>query len=418
VAKLEIKHQRMIWLGTGIALALILPFHRWLVFGISVLWFLAVGWSLFRHLPFFNWHVSWALAGKFTEEVLKKHPIAHISLGLALASQPFAGIVWTVGLLLLARYGKSRWSSTIWPIFTGKSLPGASLQYWFRPGCLGDVIRLTDVWADYTRSGIKPPARILCNGSITEIIGLLIGDGNVEVWEGFEWLEEVRKGARIFDLRQATEIDNEHSHAHAFAHYLRLPQPQGYLVIPQEVRQRIELDPGRIWILVCYESSRSSRTLTSQATTSLIESLLSQYPNLGIFISGREKSQIVIQDDRVKDLSGRLALADLLFLMNTVDGIITTDNGSLHVGLALEKPIFAYFSTMPAWKVLPTQVRGLTCSEYKGPCAPCFTHGDLCPSTASNNFFACMETFPLDAVRVWLETTFTSRLAREMAERS
>jgi hypothetical protein len=418
VAKLKIKHQRIIWLGAGIALALILPLPRWLILGTAILWFLVIGWSVFRHLPFINWHVSLALAGKFSDQVLKKRPIAHLSLGLALASQPLAGAIWVIGLLLLTRYGKNQWNITIWPLFTGKSLPGAPVQYWYRPVCLGDVIRLTDVWADYTRLGMNPQAKILCRDSVSEVISLLIGSDNVEVWEDFEWLEGIRKGARIFDLRKAVEIDNDRSLACAFAHYLHLQKTQGYLVFPQEVRRKAELNAGKIWILVCYESSRESKTLAPQTMESLIESLLSQYPNLGICISAKEKNQIAIQHDRLKDLSGRLTLANLLSLMNTVDGIITTDNGSLHLGIALEKPIFAYFSTMPAWKILPTQVRNLTFSEYKGACAPCFTHGDICPATGRDEFFACMQTFPLDAARDWLETTFASKLTRAMVERS
>lgn len=409
--RLKKKYKRMIWLSVGIVLGLILPLPRWLVFGISVLWFLAVGWSRFRYLPFLNWHASWALAGKITEHLLKSCSISLVSLGLALSSWPLGGGAWIIGLLLLGRYGKDRCKSVIWPLCLGESLPGAPSQYWFRPSGLGDVIRLTDVWIEYTRSGSKPPVKIMCNASIIEIIGLLVGRDHVEVWEDFEWLGEVKKGARIIDLRQTTELDNRHSHAHTFAKCLHLLKPRDYLIISPEIRQRKELDTGKVWILLCGESSNGSRTLTPQAMLSLIESLLSYYPNLGILISGRKKNQVAMQHERLRDISGKLTLIDLLSFMNTADGIITTDNGSLHMGLALEKPLFVYFSTMPAWKVLPAQARNVTCSEYKDPCAPCFNHGELCPVTASDDF-PCMQTFPLEDVHAWMEATFALRLGR------
>lgn len=90
---------------------------------------------------------------------------------------------------------------------------------------------------------------------------------------------------------------------------------------------------------------------------------------------GEENISNEIQQKMKNDavnLSGRLDLNDLVYIINKMDVFITNDSGPMHIGAAIRTPLVAIFGPCDPTLVMPYTSKSLYRLIYKGlDCQPC-----------------------------------------------
>jgi len=107
--------------------------------------------------------------------------------------------------------------------------------------------------------------------------------------------------------------------------------------------------------------------------------------------------QQLVVDSGVVNLSGKLTLAELAYLMTISKRVITNDSAPLHLASALNAPLTAIFcSTIPSFGFGPAHEDAAVVEVTKSlPCRPCGLHGKKkCPL----GHFQCAENINISQI--------------------
>lgn len=81
---------------------------------------------------------------------------------------------------------------------------------------------------------------------------------------------------------------------------------------------------------------------------------------------------------------------DTLTMISLVDGVISPDSSTIHIGAAFDKPMVGLYGPFPS-KLRTFYYKNCSCFDVKIPCGPCFLHGvETCEYSSENKEPACM----------------------------
>lgn len=121
----------------------------------------------------------------------------------------------------------------------------------------------------------------------------------------------------------------------------------------------------------------------SEGETGLNEELISKIKN------GR----------KVLNLSGKLNIEDLFFIMKKFSLFVTNDTGPMHVAGAADIPIVALFGPNLPLRYAPRGKNVIVCYE-DAPCSPCIhAHRGIFPDCRRENKGECMKMISVDQVK-------------------
>lgn len=175
---------------------------------------------------------------------------------------------------------------------------------------------------------------------------------------------------------------------------------------PQPLSNKLQavVDPARFSLLLHPLSHGHGREWPLSHFTSL--SKLLDPERYQILVTGsaaeaeRLKDSELLQLPQVTSLCGQLSLAELLSLLNAVDGVVASGTGPLHMAAACGSRTLGLFPKKPGiglqrWRPVGAQAQGMTCLEA---CAGCSSSEDC----------ACMRLLQVQQVmaivRQWQQT--------------
>lgn len=99
-------------------------------------------------------------------------------------------------------------------------------------------------------------------------------------------------------------------------------------------------------IAFAYEATCSARTMDREFATTLCETIAASDPSIQIYVVGNSE-RIESDSNQINDLGTSLTLKQLLYLIDCMDAVISTDTGILHIAAAVKKPTVAIFGSIP-----------------------------------------------------------------------
>jgi len=294
-------------------------------------------------------------------------PDTHIGWAVEPLSEPLlAGHPWLDEVVLFMR-GRG---AAAWPAFVRRVRQGR----W-------------EVALDLGR-GIKSAAMVLASGA-TERLGFARADG--------------REGGWLLATRHLPEQGIERSKLDqflAFGDLLALPPaPVEFGLAPSrdEAVQAATLVAGlpRPLIAACVGSSCPSRRWFPERTAALLDELAAGRGAGAVLLGAAGDAPYAAEvvrraTGRVRDLTGRTSLRQLLAVLATADAAFGPDSGALHLAAALGVPVVSLWGATSARRSAPHGAERLVV-EGVAPCAPCFLR--TCPIGR-----VCMQTIEVPAV--------------------
>ena len=131
---------------------------------------------------------------------------------------------------------------------------------------------------------------------------------------------------------------------------------------------RIAINPG---------GERKSRRWNPEHYASVADHLIEKF-NASIFILGGSGEEKIAEEIRIKmrnkatDLSGKLTLNDLAYIIDIMDLLVTNDSGPMHIAAAVKTPVVAIFGPEDPKLFGPYTTPDLYRIVYKDvDCRPC-----------------------------------------------
>src|SRR5215217_1069 len=158
------------------------------------------------------------------------------------------------------------------------------------------------------------------------------------------------------------------------------------------------IDPGRFDLIIHPKSAGSAREWPITHFARLIESLPPERFN--IFVTGSEAEAESVRDTlpmqlpHVKDLMGKISLAELVSLIKAADGLLAASTGPLHIAAALGKHtlgVYAPFRSKHASRWGPI-----------GPRTRVFQLANKCTSCSDPGDCECMRRIDPDEIKAYL----------------
>ena len=110
-----------------------------------------------------------------------------------------------------------------------------------------------------------------------------------------------------------------------------------------------------------------------------------------VFVVGREENAVA---DHPDNLSNRTSLEDTLALISNAQGLISTDSGPMHFGLASKTPTLGLFGpTTREFGFFPDFSGGMAVEAKGLDCRPCHVHGG---SSCPQGHFQCMKSLTVE----------------------
>ncbi len=137
------------------------------------------------------------------------------------------------------------------------------------------------------------------------------------------------------------------------------------------------------------------------------ERLINEIPNSEVIFFGGLSDVALIGEicaglpDRVKNLSGKTTLRDLIAYIGSLDAFLTNDSGPMHIAAAVETPLVALFGSTDEEITGPYQFGHVI--KKKHNCSPCFMR-------TCNIDFRCMNDIEVDEVVISLKRALISKI--------
>ena len=129
-------------------------------------------------------------------------------------------------------------------------------------------------------------------------------------------------------------------------------------------------------IAVCPGSRWETKLWHQERFGSLCDKIIDKFDAMILFIGDRnDQSMIDAITSKMRrhalNTAGMFNLKELAFLLGSVDLMITTDTGPMHIASAMETPVVAIFGPTAPWRTGPYG-NGHTPIKSKVACSPCF----------------------------------------------
>ncbi len=193
-----------------------------------------------------------------------------------------------------------------------------------------------------------------------------------------EGAHEVLKNHKLLEVLDKRFIDLVPSKSHPYTLY------------PPKKNKRKDLSEleKKSFIVVAPGSKWPTKRWTNSGYVELINRLLKSYI-YKIILSG-DKEDIKYSDDiaseinstkRVLDLTGKLEIQDLFYLISRARLVITNDSAPQHIAVGLGVPVVAIFGpTVKELGFYPYSNKAVVVENEKVKCRPCGLHGhNVCP---------------------------------------
>jgi len=214
---------------------------------------------------------------------------------------------------------------------------------------------------------------------------------------------DAREGSWLVANRRLPRQGPERSKLEQFLAFADLlgcpPSPVDFGLAPTaaEAAQADALVAGltRPLVAACVGSSCPSRYWFADRTAAVLNGLATRHGAdavlLGMAADAPYASGVMREArGRVRDLTGRTSLRQLLAVLARADLAFGPDSGALHLGAAVNVPVVSLWGATSATRSAPFGSEQWTASGV-APCAPCFLGS--CPIGR-----VCMETVGVDAV--------------------
>lgn len=187
-----------------------------------------------------------------------------------------------------------------------------------------------------------------------------------------------------------------------FARLLGITEPSSQLIsIPKNENATFQFEGKYITINVNASDLRYERRWPHSHFIELIQKIRQQSPKLNIVLIGssgesdyvKTVSAPFFSDEKVKDVSGKTNLAQLIELLRATDLLITNDTGPMHLASSLKTDVLALFGPCsPQQYGFGANVKTIYKNAY---CSPC-VHEFVVPPCKGDN--QCMKLISVDEV--------------------
>ncbi len=154
--------------------------------------------------------------------------------------------------------------------------------------------------------------------------------------------------------------------------------------------------PGRAIVGVNPGGDRQNRRWDPDRYAAVADRIIDHHGARVILLGSRSETGIASRIEsrmrnRPENLSGRLTLDELTYVIGQLDLLITNDSGPMHIGAALGVPLVAVFGPEDPRRMgpcAPSALRRVLCKDV--PCRPC--------AKSHCDFVACLEAITADEV--------------------